>query len=425
MFIKWLHRGKKLKRVCFLNPQGYLEYPPPLGQADTGGQTLYVLQLAKALGEKGIKVDIFHRKFGDYKEVDEPFENVRIIHIPAGSKTFMPKENLYEVMPEFVSNIRKYIREEGLRYNIIHSHYWDGGYAALMLVKALKIPHVHTPHSLGKMKAVSVNLNKTPVQKLKPAYRYQVRVALEQRIYHDAQAIIVLCETSRIRLLERYIVDFEKLMVIYPGVDTRMFNSTKNGVDKKVDLQANALLTMSRIVPAKGLDRVINALPLLKGKVKFHLYIGGGNEENSSEEEKITQKQLHQLVKKHHLEKYVTFLGFVPHTNLLSAYYRAADIFLLAGRYEPFGLTALEAMACGATPIVTEEAGSKEVIVDGLNGIIADYDDTKQIAKTIIKLLTHKKLNKKIAENATFTVRENYAWDKIVEKFINLYKGLL
>src|SRR3989338_693890 len=92
---------KKLSRVCILNPHGYVQYPPPLGKTDTGGQTIYEFQLAKALGKKNIKVDIVTRQFDNQPEEEQIFENVKIIRIPAGGKSFVQKEKMYELMHEF------------------------------------------------------------------------------------------------------------------------------------------------------------------------------------------------------------------------------------------------------------------------------------------------------------------------------------
>ncbi len=125
------------------------------------------------------------------------------------------------------------------------------------------------------------------------------------------------------------------------------------------------------------------------------------------------------------MEKMVTMLGQIPHETLLAAYYRNADLFILAGRYEPFGLTTLEAMGCGTAPIVSSVAGSREIIIDGLNGMIVDTHDRKKLAELIQKLLTDDKLRKKVAENAAFTIKEHYSWDTIVEKFIGLYKQFI
>lgn len=418
--------GKKITRVCLLNPQGYVVYPPPLGKTDTGGLTLYILQVAKALGKKNIKVDIITRKFDNLPDEEQLWDNVKIIRIPAGSNNFVQKEKLYELMPEMVENLMVHIEKKRKKYDVIHSHYWDGGYAGLLLAKMLDIPHIHTPHSLGKLKKIEMAVDKLPVQKLKPMYRYHVRIAIEQKIMNKADAVIVLCETSRIQILQHYIVDFEQLNVIYPGVDPEYFNTTKTKVDETIDIKRHSVLTISRLVPAKGLDRVIEALALIKNKVDSHVYMGGGSHADiQSSEEESTRAQLEEIVTKNKLDNRVHFIGFVPHDTTLPAYYRKADIFVLAGRYEPFGLTTLEAMACGTVPIVSDVAGSKEVIIDGLNGFIIDTHDRKALAKLIQKLIEDKELRKKVSENAAFTMREHYAWDKLVDKFINLYKNLI
>ncbi len=417
---------KKLGRICFLNPHGYVSYPPPLGKTDTGGQTLYEFELAKALGKKGIKVDIVTRLFNYQDEEEQVFPNVKIVRIKAGSNEFIPKEKMYELMPEMMENFMQYIEKKRKKYDLVHSHYWDGGYAGIILTKMLDIPHVHTPHTLGKAKKLEMSVEETPVQKLKPYYRYHVRIAIEQKIINTADAIVVLCETTRIQILHHYMADFEKLHVIYPGVDTDIFNTKKTAADKKVKFEENALLTMSRIVPAKGLDRLIDAVSLLRNKINFHLYMGGGTiSQDQSAEEKVAEQQIFDLVKKYRLQKYVTFLGQIPHGDQLPAYYRAADIFILPARYEPFGLTTLEAMACGTAPLVSNVAGSREVIIDGLNGFIIDSHDRKKLAEQIFKLLKDPKLLKKVSENAAFTIKEHYSWDKIVNKFIALYKNQL
>src|ERR1035437_2597375 len=134
---------KKIKRICMVNPQGYFQYPAPLGKTDTGGQTIYFLQLAKALGKKNIKVDIFTRKFNDLPVEEQIFPNVKIIRIPCGPvAAFVQKEKMYEIMPEFVENIMHYIEKSKKEYDVIHSHYWDGGYAGHLLSKMLDLPHV-------------------------------------------------------------------------------------------------------------------------------------------------------------------------------------------------------------------------------------------------------------------------------------------
>jgi mannosylfructose-phosphate synthase len=417
---------KRLHRICFLNPHGYVQYPPPLGKTDTGGQTVYEFELAQALAKKGIKVDIVTRQFGNMPQEEQVWENVKIVRIPCGPKTFVPKEKLYEYIPEMAENFMHYIEKKQKKYNLVHSHYWDGGYLGLLMAKKLNVPHVHTPHSLGKLKQQRMNVEDLPPQKLKRAYRYHVRIAVEQKILNKASMIITICETNRILMLEHYIVDFEKIQVIYPGIDVKNFNPNPSKVDEKIKLKKNAIITVSRMASAKGLDRVIDALSLIKRKVDFHYYLCGGSfEDVKSAEEKETELQLHELVRKYRLQDRITFVKHIDHTTVLPAYYRNADIFVLASRFEPFGLTTLEAMACKATPIVSHVAGSKEVIIDGLNGFIVDTHNRKELSELILKLLKNRKIREKVSDNAAFTIKEHYAWDKIVDRFLILYKSLL
>ncbi len=418
----------KINRICMLNPQGYLDDPPPLGKTDTGGQIVYVLNLAKALGKKGIKVDIITRKLDCYQEEEKSIaENVKIIRIPTGKNNqFIPKEKLYELMPQWVENFVLYTNKKKRKYNLIHSHYWDGGYAGILLKKIFDIPHVNIPHTLGKAKKLEMNIEETPVEKLKPYYRYHVRIAIEQKIFNNADLILVLCETTRIQLLHFYIVDFEKIHVIFPGIDTNIFNNKKNSLDKKIKLKENSILTMSRIVPAKGIDRLIDALNFIKNKINFNYYIGGGetnNEDQISKEELLAKELILKKIKEYKLENRVYFLGNLKQKEVAS-YYRNADIFVLPARYEPFGLTTLEAMACGTVPLVSHVAGSKEIIIDGLNGFIINSHDRRKLGEQIYNLLKNKKKLKKISENAMFTIKEHYNWDKISEKILNLYKKL-
>ena len=405
-----------------LNPQGYVTLPPALGKTDTGGQVVYLLELSQALARERVKVDIITRQFAGQPAEEQPAENLRIVRIPAGGDDFIPKEKLFEIIPEFVENLKDRMRRKRRKYDIVHSHYWDGGYAGSILSKEIGVPHVNTPHSLGKLKEFAMSVEDLPPQKLKPAYRYHVRNAIEQKILEEADATIVINETSRIQVLQHYKVDFEKLHVIYPGIDTSKFRVKPNRYDQQVSLDKNSILTMSRMVPAKGLDRVLDAVARLHGKVKFNLYMGGSaHDEFQSEEEQVTERELLKLIKRHKLDSSVHFVGDVPHHSLLPAYYRAADVFVLAGRFEQFGLTTLEAMACGTVPVVSSVAGSREVIIDGLNGFIVDTHNRQELADCLSRLLRKPELRQKISENAVMSIQDHYSWGKIVKQILKLY----
>lgn len=417
---------KKIKRVCFLNPQGYVQKNPPLGMTDTGGQIVYILELAKALARSGIKVDIVTRHFQDKESLEEISPNVRIIRIPCGSQDFIIKEKLYEYIPEFVENFVKFTNKQNLKYDLLHSHYWDGGYAGIKLAKKLEIPHVFTPHSLGRWKQIDMEVDEVPVANLRKLYRYQVRIATEQKIMDRANIIMMLSEGQRIKLLQYYLVDFEKIKVIYPGVDTRVFNCGKcqngnsNGMTKK-----NRILIVSRFAPAKGIDRAMEIFSLVTKKIDCTLYLATSMGVELSEEEIETKKKVEETIAKNNLKDKVRFLGFIPDRKQLAEYYKKTDIFLLPSRYEPFGLTTLEAMACGKVTFVSRVAGSKEIIVDGVNGFIIDMHERVKVAKKILEVFENPKLKKLISSNALLTIQKHYSWDIIGKQIVEAYSSLL
>ena len=414
-------------RVCFLNPHGYVEKHPPLGKTDTGGQTVYELELAKALARRSVKVDIITRKFENRSVIEEVSPNVNIIRIPCGSENFVIKEKMFELIPEFVRNFMSYIEKKQIKYDLIHSHYWDGGYAGIKLQKKLKIPHIFTPHTMGKWKMMDMEIDEVPVSNLRKIYRYQVRIAAEQKIIDRCNVVLMISEVQRIKLLQHYLVDFEKIQVIYPGVDTRVFNPIKNENKSTSEMnKKNRILVVSRFVPAKGIDRAIDIFAEVSKKIDCTLYLATSDQsENQSEEELENVKRVNDLIAKYKLQDRVRFLGFISDRKQLAEYYRKADIFLLPSRYEPFGLTTLESMACSTVTFVSRAAGSRELIIDGVNGFIVDMHERAKTAKQILTIFADKKLKKKISENGVMTIQKHYSWDIISKKILDLYNSVL
>lgn len=416
----------KVKRVCFLNPQGYMQKNPPLGMTDTGGQIVYVLELAKALGRIGIKVDIITRLFSNKPKIEEISHNVRIIRISCGSADFVIKEKLYEHLSEMAENLMKFIQKEKIEYDVLHSHYWDGGFLGLKIARKLKIPHIFTPHSLGKWKQMEMEVDEAPVQNLRKLYRYQVRTATEQKILDRADMTMMISEGQRIKLLQHYLVDFEKIKVIYPGVDTRVFNLEKRlngGVSQMA--KKNRILIVSRFAPAKGIDRAIEIFSLVAKKIDCTLYIATSMGSEFSEEELLTKKTVEETISKNKLQAKVKFLGFISDRKQLSEYYKKTDIFLLPSRYEPFGLTTMEAMGCGAVTFVSRVAGSREIIIDGVNGFIIDMHERAKAAKKIVEIFKNIKLKKMVSNNALLTIQKHYSWEIIGRQIVEAYRSLL
>ena len=140
---------ERYPRIALISTHGYVAAHPPLGAADTGGQVVYVLELARKLGQLGYTVDLYTRRFEDQPEFDEVDERVRVVRIPCGGRDFIPKEYLHRHLMEWCENALRFIKKNDLNYSFINSHYWDAGVAGQRLSEAMKIPHLHTPHSLG------------------------------------------------------------------------------------------------------------------------------------------------------------------------------------------------------------------------------------------------------------------------------------
>jgi glycosyltransferase involved in cell wall biosynthesis len=230
---------------------------------------------------------------------------------------------------------------------------------------------------------------------------------------------LMLSQIQRVRLMQHYRLDFDKIRVLYPGVDTRVFtpNHPANG-NGRMPTQNNILL-VSRFVPAKGIDTAIEVFRRVARRVDCHLYIVTTNKlDDFSEEEIANERAVRWMIETHRLQDRVHFLGFISDRKLLADYYRSTDLFLLPSRYEPFGLTTLEALACGAVTLVSHAAGSRELLIDGLNGFIVDMEEPDAVAKLIVSLFKDSALAQRIAENAVLSTQRHFSWDVTARRLL-------
>src|SRR6056297_4142898 len=177
-----------IKRIAMLSTHGYFDPVPQLGQTDTGGQVVYVLELSKALGRKGYKVDIYTRWFDKSRKQIDPVPNhpnVRVIRIPAGPWEFIPKEYIYDVLPELSKNMIQFIKDNDLDYELFHGHYVDAGIVTLEVAKAFGKPAFFTAHSLGAWKQERMGGNPGEMEK---KYRFAHRIKEEERIFKNVRA---------------------------------------------------------------------------------------------------------------------------------------------------------------------------------------------------------------------------------------------
>lgn len=395
-----------------------------LGGKDTGGMNVYVRDLTAELGRIGVHVDVFTRSQDEHVPhiVHELGFGNRVVHVPAGPEVPVPKQQLMEFVPQFTRGVMQFAEEKGLRYDLIHSHYWLSGLAAEALAEAWhRTPIVQMFHTLGEMKnrvAQSADERETPE-----------RITAERRLVQRADRTIVstLAEQTQLRFL--YKADDRRLEIIPPGVDLQHFypipaDEAKLFVGLKPD--DRMVLYVGRIEPLKGIETLIRAISRLrpaKGHRPVHLAIIGGEPDASPERISKEMRRLQQLCDQLAVGQTVVFLG-KRRQDTLPYYYSAAEVVVVPSHYESFGMVALEAMACG-TPVVASDVGGLGFLVqDGKTGFTVPDSDVDLLLSRLSQLLEDRQLNKRMG-SAAVAYAQDYSWDKIVTRILDVYQQLV
>ena len=326
-----------------------------LGERDTGGMNVYLLQIARELGRRGHRADVYTRVHDpNDPEIVELGENARVIHVQAGPHG-ETKRSLHRHIPQFLDGMAAFRESEGTAYDLVHSHYWLSCLAAIDLCRRWGVPHTATFHTLARAK-----------QEARPdEQESQTRIDAEYAAMMSADSMVVATERERSDIARLYGAPVGKVDVVPAGVDLEMFRPLgREGSRRLLGLgRGRTILAVAqRIEPLKGLDVIIEALPLLDdvGETRF-LVVGG--DENSGPEIARLQGVAAGLG----VGDRVTFAGAVSQDEL-PAYYSAADVCVLPSYYESFGLAALESLACGTPVVASRVGGPMSFIVDGVNG---------------------------------------------------------
>jgi len=414
-------------RIALVSTHGYVAAHPPLGAADTGGQVVYVLELAKKLAQLGHKVDIFTRRFEDQPEIDAVDENVRVIRIPCGGPDFIPKEYLHRHLTEWSEKALRYIKREGLNYLFINSHYWDAGVAGQRLSEALSIPHIHTPHSLGMWKKKQMETDYPErADKFEAEFNFKERIQHELIIYRSCQLVIATTPIQLDMLLDDYGLNRSRVHMIPPGYDDNRFypvsESSRQMIRQQLGIEGKVVLALGRLATNKGYDLLIDGFSVLASRVpdaRLRLALGG---ENLDDQEATILRQLHEQVNALGLADRVDFTGFIPDDELPD-YYRAADLFVLSSRYEPFGMTAIEAMASGTPTVITVHGGLFRAVSYGRHALFADPFDKEDLGITMMKPFKHPRLYDRLSRMGAHKARSLFTWTGIAQQLVALVEG--
>ncbi|HEX8990736.1 MAG TPA: glycosyltransferase [Anaerolineales bacterium] len=395
-----------------------------LGGKDTGGMNVYVRDLTRELGRLGIHVDVFTRSQDEHVPHvlhDLGYGN-RVVHVPAGPEQPVEKSNLAAYVPEFVEGVKAFAVEKGIHYDVIHSHYWMSGLAAIALSEAWGgVPVIQMFHTLGAMKN---RVAQSPDER-----ESAERIAAEKAILAcvDRVTVATLAELTQLRFL--YKADDRKLEIIPPGVDTSHFYPIPSDEAKQfvgLKPEDRMILFVGRIEPLKGVDTLIRAMACVKMKGlsrPVHLAIIGGEPDVDPDQMTVEMARLQGLSDDLSMGRTVVFLG-KRGQDTLPYYYSAAEVLVMPSHYESFGMVALEAMACG-TPVIASDVGGLGFLVqDGETGFTIPDGEPDTICEKLALLLGDPTLRHRMGRRAA-EVALSYAWPKIARQIVAVYEEVM
>lgn len=396
-----------------------------LGGKDTGGMNVYVREMTRYLGRRGVHVDVFTRSQDEHVPHvlhDLGYGN-RVVHISAGPEHPLPKKELASYLPQFVDGIMQFAQEKGIHYDLIHSHYWMSGIAAQQLKEKWNVPVIQMFHTLGLMK--------NRVAQSEAEMEGEYRIDGEHQVLRMADCIVAatLAEQSQLQFL--YKADRDKITIIPPGVDISHFypipaDEAKSAIGVPKD--DRMLLFVGRIEPLKGVDTLIRAIAHMRKtgvqtQHPHYLAIIGGDPNANQSDMNTEMGRLRGLCRELGLEDMVVFLGKRAQSSL-PYYYSAADVLVMPSHYESFGMVALEAMACG-TPVVASQVGGLAFLIqDGVTGFVVPGGDHIALSERLTQLISSPDLRQQLGAQAAEYAR-NYSWENITSRMINLYREVL
>lgn len=417
-----LNADSPLPRIAMVSTHGYVAAVPPLGAADTGGQVVYVIELSKKLALLGYEVDIWTRQFESQSALEYVCDRVRIIRVPCGGNEFLRKEYLCDHLAEWNEHALRFIEQHGLVYKFVNSHYWDAGLAAQHVATVLGVPHIHTPHSLGLWKQRQMEADFPGcAAEFEKRYNFTRRGHEERKLYADCDIVIATTPPQLDLIVSEYDVAANKVRMVPPGYDDHRFfpvsEASREAIRHRLDFKGKVVLALGRLARNKGYDLLIDAFGVLAARVPdavLHLAVGG---QDLNAHERNLLAELHERAQQTGYADRIKFGSFIADADLAD-YYRAADLFVLSSRYEPFGMTAIEAMASGTPTVVTVHGGLYRALSFGRHALFADPFDKEDLGITMAKVFRHPRLRQRLARMGAHKARSLFTWTGIAHQLV-------
>ncbi len=405
------------KRIALIS-----DHASPLaaaGGVDSGGQNVYVAQVARNLAVRGYEVDVFTRRDSPLLAELVTCENgVRVIHVPAGPPQYVRKEELLPMMDDFGAWVCEFCRRNG-SYDVVHANFFMSGLVAMRLKRTLGIPFVITFHALGRVR----RRHQGEADQFPPQ-----RLDIEDSIIAEADAIIAECPQDRTDLEHLYGADRAKVAVIPCGFDAAEFWPIARRFARRAlgfRPEERLLLNIGRMVPRKGVDNAIRGLAHLERNhgLNAKLLVVGGNSDLPCPTLTPEIGRLKGIAEEEGVAERVVFIGRRSR-ELLKLYYSAADIFVTTPWYEPFGITPLEAMACGTPVVGADVGGIKYSVLDGVTGYLVPANDPAALAERLGDLYRNPERRTQFSRSGLRRVNGSFTWRKVAGSIASLYAAV-
>jgi len=396
------------------------------GTGDSGGMNVYVRELASAVARSGADCDVFTRAWSpELPAVAEVEPGLRIHHVAAGPLAPMAKEALTDVVPEFTDRVLSIMTspsglrlsdEEGGPFEAVHANYWLSGLAGHTIKHELDLPLMCTFHTLDSVKAEA---GPEEVEADMPHRRAEA----EATIIRCSDAVLASCSVEAEQIVDLYGADPERVRIVPLGVDHAFFAPGERAQARRalgLPIAGPLVLFVGRIQPLKGADVAVRVLAELRsaGREVTLVVVGGP----SGPQGDATYRGLVTLAERLGVAEAVRMVDPQPH-EVISTYYRAADVCLVPSRSESFGLVALESSACG-TPVVASAVGGLTTLVDhGETGFLVESRDPAAFAEPVVRILDDRRFAEGLARRAA-TRALRYSWREAAERLAALHEEL-
>ncbi len=393
-----------------------------LGSRETGGLNVYVRELSRQLGSRGVAVDVFtRRQEPGVEDIVEFGENARVIHLDAGPPRTVNKYDVLPHLPQFMAGVRGFLRRSGRAYHLVHSHYWLSSPVATALAAEWHVPLVVMFHTLGHMK--------NRVSRDGSERENAERIEIERLSMLAADRVVAASPTDQDQMIDFYGALRSRIRIVPGGVDSTIFRPFPTDAARTLlGLPAGKLvLFVGRIQQLKGIDLLLRAFAQLcdrwqEGDAPRLMVVGGHNPTDETDPEAVEMERLRILASDLGVRDRVTFQGAVPH-SMLPMYYSAADVVVVPSLYESFGLVALEAMACGAPVVASRVGGLQWTVQDGRSGFLVRRRDPEQFAAAMRAVLQDEHLRASLSRGAV-EVAQGFSWSSAADRTLQLYGEL-